>query len=336
MNNPKVSVIIPVYNVEKYLRQCLDSICNQTFKNIEIIIVNDCSPDNSLQIIKEYQQKDDRIVLVDLKQNGGLANARNTGIKNSKCKYITFVDSDDWVSKDYIEVLYNGIEKFNCDFIGAELYSYNDQTSKLYIGLPYCNVYDKPIIDEKIKKAILPKINFSRVWATIYKKDFLISNDILFRINRMEDLLFSYEAIIKSSSFAFVKNKIYYYRVARIGSNVATNTINDRIVFYKQIRKLNDFEKFRNYIPESYTFIFNDMAIILEHDKLSFKELTKIYFDFRKEFYNKNIKLRYKYINFRNKIRLFVFDFCLKHNLNYLIIGKLHNKFNPIRIFTKL
>ena len=115
MNNPKVSVIIPVYNVEKYLKHCLDSVCNQTFKDIEIIIINDCSPDNSLQIIKEYQQKDDRIVLVDLKQNGGLANARNTGIKNSKCKYITFVDSDDWVSKDYIEVLYNGIEKFNCD-----------------------------------------------------------------------------------------------------------------------------------------------------------------------------------------------------------------------------
>ena len=80
MNNPKVSIIIPIYNTEHYLRQCLDSVVNQTFKDIEIICVNDYSPDNSLEIIKEYQQKDDRIVLVDLKQNKGLANARNEGI----------------------------------------------------------------------------------------------------------------------------------------------------------------------------------------------------------------------------------------------------------------
>ena len=84
MNNQKVSIIIPVYNVEQYLRQCLDSVCNQTFKNIEIIVINDCSPDNSLQIIKEYQQKDNRINLINLEKNRGLANARNIGIKMLK------------------------------------------------------------------------------------------------------------------------------------------------------------------------------------------------------------------------------------------------------------
>ena len=84
MPNIKVSIIIPVYNVEQYLRQCLDSVCNQTFKNIEIIVINDCSPDNSLQIIKEYQQKDNRINLINLEKNRGLANARNIGIKMLK------------------------------------------------------------------------------------------------------------------------------------------------------------------------------------------------------------------------------------------------------------
>ena len=84
MPNIKVSIIIPVYNVEQYLRQCLDSVCNQTFKDIEIIVINDCSPDNSLQIIKEYQQKDNRINLINLEKNRGLANARNIGIKMLK------------------------------------------------------------------------------------------------------------------------------------------------------------------------------------------------------------------------------------------------------------
>ena len=132
MNNIQVSVIIPVYNVEQYLRQCLDSVINQTYKDTEIIIVNDCSPDNSLQIIKEYQQKDDRIVLLDLKQNVGLGFARNAGMKVARGKYITFIDSDDWVTKDYVEVLYNTIEKYQYDVISPDFYEYDDITQKVY------------------------------------------------------------------------------------------------------------------------------------------------------------------------------------------------------------
>ena len=129
--NPKVSVIIPVYNVEQYLKQCLDSVVNQTFKDIEIIIVNDCSPDNSLQIINEYQQKDSRIVLVDLKENVGLGFSRNEGMKVAKGKYITFVDSDDWVTKDYVEILYNTIEKYQYDVISPDFYEYDDVKQKI-------------------------------------------------------------------------------------------------------------------------------------------------------------------------------------------------------------
>ena len=101
----QVSIILPVYNVEPYLRQCLDSIINQTFKDFELIVVNDCSPDNSLQIVKEYQQKDSRIVLLNLPKNKGISNARNEGMKIAKAKYIVFIDSDDWVREDYVEVL---------------------------------------------------------------------------------------------------------------------------------------------------------------------------------------------------------------------------------------
>ena len=114
MNNPKVSVIIPVYNAEKYLRQCLDSVVSQTFKNIEIICLNDGSIDNSLQIVEEYQQKDKRIILVDLKQNKGISHARNEGVKFAKGNYIAFVDSDDYIEHDYIEYLYDILKTFNC------------------------------------------------------------------------------------------------------------------------------------------------------------------------------------------------------------------------------
>ena len=112
-NKIMVSLIIPVYNVEQYLKQCLDSVINQTFKDIEIIIINDCSSDNSLKIIKEYQQKDERIIVIDLQENKGQGNARNEGLKIAKGEYIVFVDSDDWVTNDYVETLYKAIIEYN-------------------------------------------------------------------------------------------------------------------------------------------------------------------------------------------------------------------------------
>ena len=126
----QVSIILPVYNVEPYLRQCLDSIINQTFKDFELIVVNDCSPDNSLQIVKEYQQKDSRIVLLNLPKNKGISNARNEGMKIAKAKYIVFIDSDDWVREDYVEVLFNDIEKNNCDVFSEGFTLYDNKNSK--------------------------------------------------------------------------------------------------------------------------------------------------------------------------------------------------------------
>jgi glycosyltransferase involved in cell wall biosynthesis len=106
LKNIKVSVIVPVYNVEPYLRRCLDSLINQTLKDIEIICINDCSPDNSLAILKEYAAKDNRVKIINFRKNKGVGIARNTGIKAAKGKYMGFVDSDDYVDLDYYEKLY--------------------------------------------------------------------------------------------------------------------------------------------------------------------------------------------------------------------------------------
>ena len=101
--NPKVSIIIPIYNVEQYLPKCLDSVINQTYKNLEIICVNDCSLDDSLEICQQYATKDSRIKIIDRKQNGGLSATRNSGLEVASGEYVYFIDSDDYIDLDYIE-----------------------------------------------------------------------------------------------------------------------------------------------------------------------------------------------------------------------------------------
>ena len=109
-----ISIIVPVYNVENYLRMCLDSIMSQTYQNFECLLINDGSPDNSADICREYVSKDSRFRYFE-KENGGLSDARNYGIRQSKGSYLTFVDSDDWLDSYYIETLYDIMIKHNAD-----------------------------------------------------------------------------------------------------------------------------------------------------------------------------------------------------------------------------
>ena len=218
---PKVSVVIPVYNVEQYLRQCLDSVVNQTFKDIEIIVVNDCSPDNSLKIIEEYKQKDERFVIVDLKKNVGLGSARNEGMKLAKGKYITFIDSDDWVSKDFVESLYETIEKNQYDVISPDFYEYNNITQKITESRRPENLYNIPISTIKIKQKVLFNEGIHYV-RKIFRLQFLKDNNIFFKLNKIEDTLFTWEVILKTNKFMFINNKIYFYRTSRAGSIMTT------------------------------------------------------------------------------------------------------------------
>lgn len=112
----EVSIIVPIYNVEKYLNRCLDSLVNQTFKDIEIIALNNGSTDSSLDILKDYASNDNRITIID-NENLGVSKARNIGIDKASGKYIVFVDSDDWIDTNMIEVLYSNITKNNCDLV---------------------------------------------------------------------------------------------------------------------------------------------------------------------------------------------------------------------------
>ncbi|HAP8547826.1 TPA: glycosyltransferase family 2 protein, partial [Enterococcus faecium] len=123
-----ISVIIPVYNVEKYVGSCLESVCNQTYKNLDIIIVDDGSKDSSNKICEDYALKDSRIRIIH-KNNAGLGLARNTGLEHVKGKYVAFIDSDDFVAANYIEAMLNGIKRSNADTCYAGYYEYYDDNN---------------------------------------------------------------------------------------------------------------------------------------------------------------------------------------------------------------
>lgn len=326
MQNTAVSVIIPVYNVEKYLRLCLDSVINQTFKNIEIIIVNDCSPDNSAAIIEEYRKKDDRFVLISLEKNLGLGEARNEGIKIAKGKYIVFIDSDDWVKENYIEILYKNIEQHGCDFVSANFYAYDDKIKKLYGIKPeadFCNV-TVDSLEQKQRFLSLELIHY--VWKYIYRRDFLFENDICFTRRTMEDVLFTYKAVIDSKKFMVIDEKIYYHRFTREDSIMMI--LSDRplshIDLLKDIKNLLISKNLYDIYKISFlSFAIHMFIFIFDRSNLGYKQLTDIFNMIKKDFFEgENIKF-YKKNKFYLNIKIYLWNFSIRYNINYVIISKL-------------
>lgn len=174
---PKVSVVVPIYNVEKYLRQCLDSIIAQTLKDIEIILVNDGSKDGSLAIIKEFANKDKRIKVID-KKNEGLGKTYNRGMDEAKGEYIGFVESDDWIEPDMYETLYNVAKKNKVDVVKAKYFIFNDKDNKT----DHLSALPEDELECVFNPRQKPMIFYigASVWAGIYKREFLSNNNIRF------------------------------------------------------------------------------------------------------------------------------------------------------------
>lgn len=206
-NNGKVSIIVPVYNVEKYLDECITSIINQSYKNIEIILVDDGSTDNSGKILDKFEKKDERIKVVH-KENGGVSSAKNVGIELSTGEYITFVDSDDYIMDDYIEYLLNLIiiNDAEISLSKAIFDNYNmNQTKKDKIDIFSS---EKALVD-----IMTYNINVA-VWDKMYKTSIIKENDIKFFENIFmgEGFNFNVCAFQKASKIAIGHRKIYFYR----------------------------------------------------------------------------------------------------------------------------
>lgn len=225
MHSPKVSVVIPVYNVEPYLRRCVDSVLAQTLQEIEIILVDDGSPDKCPQICDEYAEKDSRVRVIH-KKNGGLASARNAGMKIATGTYLFFVDSDDWLEFDGLDSLYKVAEKYQVDFVryrairtgwpGMELNApcMVEPVRELHEGY-----YDSSAIRKELYSRLLitPQLTMGAVvgaWGSLYRLKFLKENQLMFyeEVKFSEDLIFSARVVRTAKSFYFVDTPgVYHY-----------------------------------------------------------------------------------------------------------------------------
>lgn len=198
--SPAISVIIPVYNKAPWLRRCLDSVCRQTLKNIEIICINDGSTDDSGTILDEYAKQDSRILLIELARNQGVSRARNIGLEAAQGEWLGFVDSDDSIAPDFYEKLYAQTSSGNAEIIKGIRWSERDAPQ-----------YINKAFNDRIRKN---KLVFTYEWTSaIYKSSFIKSHDISF-INgctNSEDVAFLYEAVLCCTDIRVIDDAVYNY-----------------------------------------------------------------------------------------------------------------------------
>ena len=255
MKQDKISVIVPCYNVEKYVSKCLDSLINQTYENLEIICVEDSSTDNTLKILKDYSKKDKRIKIVKNKQNSGLSFSRNEGIKNATGAYLGFIDSDDYVDLNFYEVLYTSLKKNKADISVCDMKVVYEQTkteviSKCYDGEEFnlLNVVNSGLAASACNK--------------LFKKE--IFDKYLFEVGKVnEDIAVVIPAMVNCKNISYAKD-VYYYYIQRSGSIQNSEFSDKRFdIFYgvdvtlKRIAKAKDYNKLKDAI------VFNQIIVIL-------------------------------------------------------------------------
>ena len=203
----KVSVIIPVYNVEKYLPACLDSVLGQTLREIEVICVNDGSTDKSPEILQEYAKKDSRIIVIN-QENKGLGSARNRAIEIAKGEYIGFVDSDDYIDADFYEKLYNAALKHNAEIAAAGYRRVSSSSKSIRLRFKNEKLYINA--DDKYKATNIPEYWY--VWNKIYKLSDIRMINLLFTSEFAEDVMFSLRALYFLNKMVTVPDTYYNYR----------------------------------------------------------------------------------------------------------------------------
>ena len=206
--NDLISIIVPVYNVEKYLNRCIDSILVQTYQNIEVLLIDDGSPDDSGKICDEYALIDSR-VRVFHKENGGVSSARNLGLKEAKGDYIGFVDADDYIDSSMYEVLLNNLKTENVDISVCSYYQEdNDGVFKKHWAKDEYRIINK---DEQIKCLISNQYYTCSCWDRLFKKELLANHFFDESVNYYEDYLFLYEITKGSAKTVFDSKPLYYY-----------------------------------------------------------------------------------------------------------------------------
>ncbi len=335
MKDPKISVIVPVYNVEKYVSKCLDTIIGQTYGNIEIICVNDGSTDGSRRILEEYSKRDSRIKIVD-KKNGGLSSARNAGLKVARGEYISFIDSDDWVDKTMIERMYRNAQENDSDIVICAVHQYDETKQKIDDTNPYYTLgyfgreFDNRAFSYEETKPFIMDVCVM-AWNKLYRRRLIDECGAEFPDGLIfEDGPFFFSIYFRTKRVSIEREYLYYYRINRKGSIIVKggkqflDIIDVVELMYNSIKNLPDYKDIE------YTFFrkkVEDFVFRFEHLNSKYRS------QFAKKLKNKSSlanpelfppsavkgKLRYNYFLFSNIKTGSVFYYDLqKFKLNFM------------------
>lgn len=234
MNEPLVSIIVPLYNGEQTIERCLTSIRNQSYKNIEVLVVNDGSRDHSMKILKKFEETDPRFQIIN-KTNSGVSDSRNVGMKHARGKYLQFVDSDDWLVKDATETFVTAAENYNCDMIITDYHRVVNR--KIYIKghIPKEGLMSRREFAEYMMKAPA-NFYYGVMWNKFFRTDIVKSHKLKCSkdLNWCEDFLFNLEYLQYITDVCVIKKPVYYY-VKTKGSLVATQVNLKQTVRTKRI-----------------------------------------------------------------------------------------------------
>lgn len=271
--NDLISIIVPIYNVEFYLEKCLDSIINQTYREIEIILINDGSSDDSKAICEKYESIDNRIRLIN-SVNKGVSSARNTGLEVSNGKYILFIDPDDWMEENMIEKLYTNLVKTNSDISVCNYYEVNN-------GNKYSNnlLIERVFDTEKFLYYSLDERYFrGYLWNKLYCRHviFCDNNHIKFdkNIHMCEDLLFNYKVALNSSKICYTDDKLYNYLQRENSALSSQFNMKEasRLLIFKEL--IDVASKYNNKLVQQISFEYVSAAIDIKYKMTKNKGLS--------------------------------------------------------------
>ena len=282
-----ISVIIPAYNTEKYIGRCLDSVCSQTYKDIEIIVVDDASTDGTLQIIKEYADKDSRVRIISQPTNKGNGIGRNTAIRDSHGKYIMFVDSDDYIEHNAVELLVDKAKEKYPDFVmyGFRCVRENKKGEKKSKDIipKFSDDVENPVLFNEYL-TFQKNVNVA-AWSYFCKRDFLVDNGIFFDESGryFEDVIFTSSLIYNAQRIGVLPLALYSYfdRKTSITRALSQKTVNDRVEAYVGLKEfLKEKGTFQQY-KESYIYCFVHSVFIMPYsDFIRMEEKDGQVYDF--------------------------------------------------------
>lgn len=214
-----ISVIVPVYNVEPFISSCLDSLSKQIYQNFEVLLENDGSTDNSGAICREYADRDSRFHYFE-KENAGVADARNFGIERSKGDYITFVDSDDWVTEEYLSILIETLKEQHSEIVVSTYSTYNESDGLFYIHVfdsdYYVKNYNSKLLMEELPLLEGYDMSFLTSWGILFKRE--LFQEVQFPFGRVcEDIGTNYKLFMQVEKVTYINKVLYWYRVGKEG-----------------------------------------------------------------------------------------------------------------------